>query len=92
MDGSALHALVLAQGPSGEFAENDQLACPLLLRLTQWVGPVIYGPVGPVDVQRSSPPASPLVMSPDIERMVHAVGYPSVVMSAQQYEHTAAHP
>ena len=66
IDPSALRAFVLAQGPSGEFAENHQLACPLLLHLTQWVGHIIDGPVGPAEVQRSSPPASPLAMSPDL--------------------------
>ena len=81
MDASALRALILMQGPSGEFAENHQLTYPLLLCLTQGVGYVIHGPVGPVEVQRSSPPASPLVMSPDIESMVHAAGTPSAVMS-----------
>jgi hypothetical protein len=80
------------QGPSGEFAEHHQLACPLLLPLTQWVGHVIHGPVGPVEVQRSLPPASSLVMSPNIERIIHAAEYLSAVMSAQRYERTAAHP
>jgi hypothetical protein len=74
MDAPVLRALRLAQGPSGECAEGDQLACPLLLRLTPWVGHVLHGPVGPVEAQRSSPPAAPRVMAPDSERMVHAAG------------------
>ena len=35
MDSLAMRALELAQGPSGEFSRDHQLACPLLLRLTQ---------------------------------------------------------
>jgi hypothetical protein len=89
---SALRAVSLAQGPSGKFAENHQFACSLLLRPTQSLGHVLRGPVGPIDVQRSSPPASPLVMSPDIDSMGHASGCPSAVMSAQRQKRTAANP
>jgi hypothetical protein len=47
MDSSALRVRILAQDPSGAFAEHHQRACPLLSRRTQGVGHVIHGPVGP---------------------------------------------